>query len=39
MSRKLLSGLAIAAAVIAVIAIMGWGYSTSWTFRKSEMAA
>lgn len=38
MSRKLLAGLAIAAAVIAVVAVIGWGYSTSWTFRKTEMA-
>lgn len=35
MSRKLVSGLAIAATVIAVIAILGWGYSTGWTFKKT----
>lgn len=33
--RKVLVGLAITAFVIAVIAVVGWGYSTNWTFKRS----
>lgn len=28
-------GLFIAVTVVAVVAIVGWGYSTGWTFKKS----
>jgi len=35
MSRKTLLVLTIAVTIVAVIAIVGWGNSTNWTFKKS----
>lgn len=34
MSRKALAWAAGIITVIAIIAVVGWGYSTSWTFKK-----
>lgn len=34
MSRKMITGIAITMSVLAVIAVLGWGWSTNWTFQK-----
>ena len=35
MGRKTLIGYAIVITIVAVIAIVGWGMSTGWKFKKS----
>lgn len=35
MNRKTLIGLMITVLIVAAAAIIGWGYSTNWTFKKA----